>query len=346
MNKDYGFDGIGGFLPLDSNYHTDIGKIDGRLVNSGRNALELILLSTPGLKKIYIPDYYCGEVKTGLMRLGLKTAEYPVNESLECGNLPPDLKEDEALIAVNYFGVKGKYVSELTEKYPGRVIVDNCQAWYSPVPPKGMGAFFSPRKFFGVPDGGVACAPALNDDNPLFAELWEKLPQGKSYKRCEALLKRIDCGPEAAYEMSKNERREVGEAPLEKMSRLTELMLGNIPFVDFRRRRMENFEYLQMRLGNHNPLADKFSREMNGPMAYPYISSDPHLREELIKRRIFVATYWPGLLAGASETAAKLAGDIVPLPVDQRYDRNDMEYIVKVIEECERESEPDAIEQK
>ena len=76
-------------------------------------------------------------------------------------------------------------VTGVARAFPGRVIVDACQAFYH-VPVDGVPAFNSPRKFFGVPDGGFAMqvSPAA-----LAA-----LERDRSDDRCTHLLRRADRG--------------------------------------------------------------------------------------------------------------------------------------------------------
>ncbi len=62
------------------------------------------------------------------------------------------LKANEALLYVNYYGLKQRYVEQLANKTGDRLIVDNTQAFYAK-PIAGIDTFYTCRKFFGVPDG-------------------------------------------------------------------------------------------------------------------------------------------------------------------------------------------------
>jgi len=61
-------------------------------------------------------------------------------------------------------------------------------------------------------------------------------------------------------------------------------------------------------------------------LAYPYVSSDATLRQRLIDAQVFVPTYWPGCRGPSAR-----AGDVIPLPIDQRYGKEDMNRILEVI---------------
>ena len=59
------------------------------------------------------------------------------------------------------------------------------------------------------------------------------------------------------------------------------------------------------------------------------------IRSELIKKRIYIPILWPNVLEECEEGSIdhRLAANILPLPVDQRYSRDDMVYIADTIRE-------------
>ena len=68
------------------------------------------------------------------------------------------------------------------------------------------------------------------------------------------------------------------------------------------------------------------------PMVYPYLTNDDNLRQRLIDDRIFVATYWPNLAKLNYDTLEEcLAKKIIALPIDQRYNKEDMKRIIESI---------------
>ena len=57
------------------------------------------------------------------------------------------------------------------------------------------------------------------------------------------------------------------------------------------------------------------------------------LKKRLATENIYVPTLWPELLQSfpSGSTERRLAEDILPLPVDQRYSAEDMRYLVSKI---------------
>ena len=310
---------IGGYFELELRrgqvYHSEAVAL-----NSARHCLEYIL-RVRGYRKVYIPYYTCNVVLEPIQRLGIEVARYKIDAKLNPFRCP-DLDDGEAFLYTNYFGLKQRAVEELAEKYGSRLIVDNAQAFYAPALP-GIDTFYSPRKFFGVPDGGYMYTEMVN---LTISE------QDKSYHRMSHLLMRIDCGPEKGYESFRQNSHTLIDAPILRMSRLTNRILSTIDYERAREIRLENFSYLHERLKGENSFS--FAEyKSSAPMVYPYRSTDCSLRQKLINNKVFVAKYWPGVadIPHCPELEKDLVENLIPLPIDQRYSQIDMERIVDLI---------------
>lgn len=313
--------GIGGYFELELENRGSFIHDDGLLVNTGRNALELILRHLPVRSRIFMPKYTCDVVLEPFLKLNLSYTFYSINSYLELSeNL--QLSKNDYLLYTNYFGIKDSYVRELANRYPGKLIVDNAQALY--MEPTEM-SFYSPRKFVGLPDGGIAYFP----DN-ISLELYD---YDYSYDRCSHLLKRLDLGAEAGYSDFKLNASSLRNQPIKQMSRLTKALLHSIDFEGIRQSRINNFKVFQEALGNKNLLKIDDISELACPMVYPFMTDDVTLRQRLIDNKIFVATYWQNMSkwCDPESTEFKLSKTIIPLPLDQRYGRKDIETILKLI---------------
>lgn len=315
---------IGGYFELELPYQNgDFIHSKCHLVNSGRHALEYILRSLgERVGKVWLPYYTCEVVLQPIERLGIEYEFYHINEQFEIINLP-SLKNREFIIANNYFGIKDKYIKELYHSYGDRLIIDNAQAWYAPELPD-VNSFYSPRKFVGIPDGGVAC---------VCKDIFLNLNLDKSYERFSHLIKRIDAGATIGYDDFRINSSILNDEPLKSMSLLTKRILSSIDFESAKYIRRSNYEYLAQNLDCTNLLNLPDQISFACPMVYPYYSEDITLRQRLINHKIFVATYWPNVLQKCKpETLEhKLAMNIIPIPIDQRYDQMDMDIILSVI---------------
>lgn len=310
---------IGGYFNLEMNDGGGFLHDDGTLLNSCRNALEVVLLSLKP-KRIWIPKYTCDCILQPISHLNLEYKRYSIDEKLEIINI--NLSKGDVILYTNYFGIKDSYIKSLVKQYGKRLIVDNAQSYYSERIP-GITTIYSPRKFFGVPDGGIAYI-----DNPL--EL--NFEQDKSFDRCRHLLRRFDEPASCGYSDFRRNDESLDNERIMLMSKLTKAILKNIDYELIKKVRNRNFLYLQRKLYKANKLQIN-TDETICPLVYPFYTNDNSLRKLLINNKIYVATYWPNVLksCGIDDFEFDFANNMLPLPIDQRYGIEDMNRIVSVI---------------
>ena len=307
---------IGGYFSLEC-YHNKPYHENALGFNSARNALRYVI-RTYKITEMYVPFYTCPVVWNSITDENCKIIPYDIDDNF----LPStDIHENAFVLYNNYFGINGKNVELMVKKYKN-IIIDNAQAFYQKH--IGIASVYSPRKFFGVPDGGlVICNKHVKQD----------FETSVSYDKCDHLLKRIDLGANAGYaDFQKNDDALIGQ-PIKKISELTKSIMGNIDYDFVKNRRMENFEFLHGVLKDKNQINIDLSLN-DVPMAYPFKTDDIGLRTKLIQNNIFVAKYWPieeDCQCMQSDKAKNMADHIVALPIDQRYDTNDMKQILKII---------------
>lgn len=314
---------IGGYfsLELPARKLQTLPAFNGILLNTGRNSIEYILRSIEGITKVHIPYFTCDTVLEPINKLNLQYRFYSIDERFHLKE-DIELKDGEYLIYTNYFGVMDQYVSQLDNKYKDKLIVDNAQALFAKPTAK---CAYSPRKYVGIPDGGIA----FSDGNQKVLNL----DQSTSYDLCEHLLKRIDCGAETGYSTFRANSDALSMRPVERMSELTRHILATIDFDTVKRIRKENFNYLNEHLTAVNRLSIPSIDTFSCPMVYPYYCEDEKLRSILIQNKIFVATYWPNVFEWCRDDAVEcnLAKYIIPLPIDQRYGIEDMNFMIKYL---------------
>jgi hypothetical protein len=133
---------------------------------------------------IWIPEYFCNEA-VGLLRDGsADIVAYPLTTDLDpdwpaCGQLaaarPPDV-----FVLVHYFGRASAAASAraFCDSHGARLVED---ATHVMQPVKGIGdagdfAFFGPRKFFDIPDGGLLIVADRRDADRVEAALASRPP--------------------------------------------------------------------------------------------------------------------------------------------------------------------------
>ena len=312
-------DAIGGYfsleLPQCEEYHKNAIRL-----NTGRNCLEYIL-RVRKYSKVYIPYYTCEVILEPFQKLNISYDFYHVDINLEIHDRFT-LKEGEALLYTNYFGLKQRYAEQLAEIVGSRLIIDNTQAFYAK-PIDGIDTFYTCRKFFGVSDGAYLYCDKEYD---------EEIDQDYSYDRMSHLMKRIDLSPEEGFKDFRNVDDSFDNQPIRKMSKLTQRMMQGIDYKIVAERRRSNFEMLHRTIGSSNNLVLSLEDDAV-PMVYPYLGSFNGLREILIDNKIFVARYWPNVMEWArpDDIDYLLAYQMQPLPIDQRYGKEEMCYIISKI---------------
>jgi hypothetical protein len=310
---------IGGFFGLELNYQGSFYP-DAIELNSGRSAFEYILKQRQ-YEKILIPIFTCNAIKLTLKKLRIKFEKYSINAAMEPVLNDLKLGPKEALLYTNYFGLQNKIVNKLAKSYQN-LIIDNAQAFFDR-PILGVDTFYSPRKFFGVPDGGYAFTNSIESLN---------LSQGYSHHKFEHLLRRHDLTPQEAYTFFKVNESILEEESLSCMSRITAKMLNAIDYQKVKTQRQSNFKKVHSSIGGINELLVEMNDE-SAPLTYPFLCQDSSLRQRLLDQSIYTALYWPNVVIEARKDSIEYlyATQIVHLPIDQRYSEKDLDRLLSVI---------------
>lgn len=307
---------IGGYFELELRssvvYHENALPL-----NTARNAFEYILKAKK-YKKAYMPYFTCSAMLEPLLKNNIPYVFYSIDAHLEPIFDFASIEEDAVFLYTNYFGLKDVYTVALSKKCKN-LIIDNAQSFYSK-PIMGVDTIYSPRKFFGLPDGGYLYTDTLLDYS---------LEKDVSYTRFTHLLKRIDLSAEEGFKDFILSDELLEHNPIRSMSHLTTKLLSSINYDSAAAQRRINFNYLHEKLQYVNSY--KFQLEDDAvPMVYPFYGSEA-LRKKLIENKIYTATYWPNVKEWCTKDSLEyqLTSDVIYLPVDQRYTTDDMDVIVK-----------------
>ena len=311
---------IGGYIELDVAQGEEYHK-NAIAVNSGRHALEYIIRAKK-IRKLYIPYYLCASIRKLCEKCDCEYEFYRIKSDFS-PDFNKKLAENEFLYIVNYYGqIENSKISEYKNVYKN-IIVDNAQAFFQK-PVENVETVYTCRKFFGVSDGGYVYTDA---------ELNEKLETDVSYERIKYVLGRFELDAGTFYKEAAENNKIFESQKLKGMSRLTQNLLKGIDYSFVKNIRTQNFEYLHSKLKTINKLNLCIPQ---GAFMYPlYVDNGKELKKKLIENKIFVPTLW----ADTFDVAAKrsvcwmYAENIVPLPVDQRYDIEDMKTMVNLIGE-------------
>ncbi|MEK6292894.1 MAG: hypothetical protein V4793_16185 [Paraburkholderia tropica] len=315
---------IGGYFELElpparGEFHHDV-----RRFQSARTAF-LAALQASRPPAVWVPWFLCDAMLEPFAMTGIPVRRYAIDDRFFPADAAP--APGEWLLYVNYFGLCDRQVEETLKRFGrDRVVVDNSQAFFSPHR-DSMATLYSPRKFFGVPDGGyLATRLPMSDPPPK---------DTASATRCLHLLRRVDASPEPAYaDFTAAEASLHGLAPC-TMSALTQRLLSTIDYDGLRARRAGNFAWLHGELGRYNRF--QFTAAIDvAPLCYPLqldAARAISLRSALREARIYTPIYWPNVRDDASAPAFErsLPDTLVPLPCDHRVTHQQRRFMAQAI---------------
>jgi len=312
---------IGGYFELELKQGKNYIHSNLLALNSARNCLEFIITNKK-YSKIYIPYFTCDVILEPLLKLNVEYSFYDVDNKLEPIFDYNILNNDEAILITNYFGIKSNYIKKISSQVRN-IIVDNAQALFD-LPIKDVDTFYSPRKFIGIPDGGFTT-------NNLNLNI--NFEQDLSLDRTEHLLKRIELGAEEGYNDFKKNDQSISNQPIKSISNLSLSIIKSVDFSEISKIRRENFNHLHKKLKNNNKVEFDLNENFV-PMVYPYrVDNAEKIKKVLIENKIFCATYWPNVFdwCGKEKNSYHLTNEIISLPIDQRYNLDDMKKILEYV---------------
>ena len=324
----------GGYMPLElrdgPEYFDRFPGLNILRLNCGRSAIVAALLSVD-VDKAFLPYYICKVVRDALELHGIPYELYYLDSKLE--PIIHEFGDNDWLLYVNYFGlaIEAK-LQKIAKKYE-RVVVDNTQAFYArPIIGSSCFNVYLPRKFFGVIDGAYLVwsgSRTVNDDYPL----------DTSWDRGAFLLESIELGTNAAYQ-DNLQSMESFSREIRRMSKLTQRMLRSIAYDHAEKGRISNYKTLSDELRHINKISSVIDLDTDAahlaPFVYPLLIEDDELRSRLVSRGIYVSQWWKYLLEElpSDSIEASLSRWLLPLPVDHRYNKDDMRKMSAIVNGC------------
>lgn len=311
------------------------------LANARSGIAVLIELLSPG--RVWMPSYFCNHVLQTVIDGRVTVSFYGVNYDLALPSMewisavcPGDL-----VVLADYFGFPcDPACVRQIQKQGALVLEDASQALLS----RGVGqcadfVLYSPRKFLGVPDGGILVLTKKLSAEPI---MLEPPPAAWWLKAFEAVVLRREFdrhgGDRRWFELFRESEIEgpVGRFAMSELTRL--LLLHGFDYTEIAENRVANYRQLASELGT----IALFPALPDGvvPLGFPIrVSKRDQLREVLFSRNIYPPVHWPvkGVVPDSFTDSHRLSAMIMTLPCDQRYGPADMERIVSVVKkEMER----------
>jgi len=318
---------IGGYFGLEL---PDYGELyaDAIKFQSGRAAIRASL-ECNGITHVLMPAYICDSIIKSAVDAGVVVETYELDKFLYPLNLPHKLPDKYAVIYVNYFGLCQKNITRLLNEVPNdQLIIDNSHALFSPHT-DALATIYSPRKFVGLPDGGILRHSPLLRITPPTEE------DNQSFERMEYLLTRMAYSAREGYAGFDRARNSLSDTHPLAMSRLTQRLMKSIAWDKVIERRRENYTIMARMMDALNEMHWALGKN-DVPLCYPLSLTGCEvnkIKNELATHNIFTATYWPDALqrVKAESMEAALIKETLFLPIDQRMEHAQVEAVGKLV---------------
>ena len=186
----------------------------------------------------------------------------------------------------------------------------------------------SARKFVGAPDGAYVLGPGAE-------RRCNGYERSFSSDTASYLLERIEYGCEGrAYAARIRNEERIEREGVMRMSKLTRAILDGTDYGEIVRKRRENFAYAHSLFRDVNRLDPlRYYADDCAPMVYPLLIEDDGLLGRLLAHKHFQGHWWSYLLDEMPEDSFEyyLSRYIVPVTIDQRYGREELDFIRSVV---------------
>lgn len=292
------------------------------LFSSGRNCLRYILREKH-ITTLFLPYFLCESLSEVSSFEGVQIKYYHIDQNLfPEGICEKDFHEESYLYLVNYYGLLRDEIDDIIRKYK-YVIVDNTHDFFD-TKFHDADVIYNYRKYFGVPDG--ACI--VSQDLTLSSEY----KNGKSLGKIIEMVERDESDKFLHYPSFLEADKFFRNEELVYMSNFTRSYLNALDYDSIRDRRLENFRLLNSMLSSYNEWEWE-EKELS--YMYPFLIQDgERLRRYLKEKNIYAVKLWPNVLWNGSNSSEKeRVENMVLLPIDQRYSKDEMGYISKTVKE-------------
>lgn len=289
---------------------------------------------------LHVPEYFCGDVVDYWRKCGIAIRFYPdtpIRQSPDWDGLNPH--PGDMVLAVNYFGIRaGTAWTQWHTRHPEVTLIedhshDPFSHWICTS--DADYGFASVRKTFPVADGAILWSPR---QHPLPAVRLTDHWDGSARKLAAMILKReYLLGAETNAELKQVFRRlqvdgenQLTTTPFASIAPWSKVLIEAGFPTGWRAKRSQNVRHFIEQVGDMSGVETLFTNwddakqcPFNPILVFPTESIRERVQQGLIAAKIYPAVHWE-LVAGVSEEAQSLSRRILTIPLDQRYDAQDV----------------------
>lgn len=326
-------------------------------LSTGRSAIRLVIINieernSEQKKVAVLPSFTCNTVFEPFLKAGYEVFYYSVEKDLTATSdniIKTAIEHDASIVLFHRFFGFDTLVGNVNEmcgqlRDLGKYTIEDCtQCLYSDIP-RAQSDFTvgSIRKWTGTPDGGFAvCREGKISGKPLWPDIvLEEAKIKASYAKYRYLFE--NKGDKSTFLSMYREAEDLldNQKELYTISNMSVRVQENLDKKELIRKRRDNFNILRKSITNRyiQPLfLIENNREV--PLYFPILVEDrPTLQKYLGDNAIYAPIVWPKdvhqfLQCDGAEYVYK---HLLCIPIDQRYDADDMNRIAKTINQFYR----------
>lgn len=322
--------GMFGIEDLPAKGECPVPFLEGRtclMLSSARSGIKLLIdLLKP--HQVWMPSYLCRAMTDAAAAPQAQLLFYEMDARLSIvdDGWLEQVRPGDLVVCIDYFGfpAPGNYMQAAKDK-GALVLEDACQALLSPCSSVADFVLYSPRKFVGVPDGGILVFKKSDVAGSIRlhsgAERWIQASLRAGELRTEFDRAGADNG---WFELF---RQAESMVPVEAfaMSETAKERLSHYNYENIAEQRRQNYFELVRQLGSMALCPELPDAVV--PLGFPLtVNNRGRIFSILYERKIYPPIHWPieGIVPPQFRASHKLASEIMTLPCDQRYDSADM----------------------
>ena len=274
---------------------------------NGRSSFNIIIKFIKP-KKIYLPYYACKDLLNVIKLNKIKYQHYSIDKNLKPKNKIV-LKKNEYALLINYFGI------ENIKKSKKNYIYDFSLSFFNSTNKINL-YFNSARKFMRTSCGSFLSLKKF--DNKIYSDKFDNKNLPKNYKQFKY-----------------NEKKQKIITKLFPNRYLDKHLIYQ-DLKKIKNIRKRNYSFFYKRFKDINML--KLKKKAHGPLYFPLLlNNGEKIRKELNKIKIYTPILWKNLKWKKQYSFEyQLAKNCIFLPIDQRYNIRDLNYIhihlIKILE--------------
>jgi dTDP-4-amino-4,6-dideoxygalactose transaminase len=344
-------------LSLSTFFKRSSNKVDDRSIflSTGRCAIHA-LIQILGLKsddEVLIPTFTCRIIPKAFQERGVKVVYYRITPGLEVdlADLKKSItKKTKLAYVIHYFGFAQKIdaISKICREKKILLLEDCTHAMFTTYNGKRLGDYgdyslATYRKWFAIPDGAYLRVNNSKSQSDFDTQRKKVCYQQSSAKIVWTYSRLLIMLAKAVHQLALYKyylKLELGVGRFKKpapMSTLSKMIYKKTDLTELPQKRRDNFMTLQKSLKS-TKVKPFFRTLPQGvcPYVFPVLAEDrDKFRDYLISKKIYCDVHWSleWLESEKKAPVKKLSEQIISLPIDQRYYKEDIEYLAEVVNE-------------